>query len=43
MSQRMSWRTLLHGMPKSEPPENEKVVHFRRETLDQMEHKLRDL
>jgi hypothetical protein len=43
MSQRMSWRTLLHGMPRSEPPDNDKVVQFKRETLDQMEHRLRDL
>jgi hypothetical protein len=43
MSQRMSWRTLLHGMPRSEPPDDDKVVKFKRETLDQMEHRLRDL
>lgn len=45
MSRRMSWNTLLRRVPVSEPPPDnaENVVPFRRQSLDEMEARLRDL
>lgn len=46
MAHKMSWRTLLGGVPQSNPPEipaAENVVPFRRMSLDELEIRGREL
>ena len=40
MSPRSKWGSLLAGVPKSEPPQPDNIVHLPRPSLDDMEDEL---